>query len=425
MKTNKYLLLLILLIAITVGCKKESVIAPVVSTLSVSHAHKNENLTIRGSNFGTDLSKISVTINGKSCTVISATDSTIVIQIPPKCGSGDVIVTVNGASSNRFGFVYDWTTTIISLNDGSTGNVDGSLSSSKWEEQSGLCIDDADNIYTGSFNYPRVRKISADLSTVTTIAGDGTDGNVNAQGTNAKLGRSDNLAVDASGNVYIGDESNSSVRKIDASGNVTTFFSVSNPQCIKIGKLGNIYVANLETIFKFNSAGVLQWKITSHGTGSIDGDSSIAQFSGIQGISFGNLTIDDNEQNIYFANLGVGLSSQIKKLNTTTMNISTIAGTTTAGSADGAALSASFNLISGLALDQDGGLFISDGFNHKIRYLKDGQVSTIIGTPGMGDVDGDASVAKINYPVGIDINSSGEIFIACIGNNKIKKLVID
>ena len=195
---------------------------------------------------------------------------------------------------------------------------------------------------------------------------------------------------------------------------------------VKIGKLGNIYISNPTTIYKFNSSGVLQWKIKSHGTGNVDGDSSVVQF--LNEISFSNMAIDDNEQNIYFATFVNGVvdhGGQIKKLNTVTMTFSTVAGTVSAGSADGPALSATFQLISGLALDATGGLFISDGFNHKIRYLKDGVVSTVIGAAGEGDVDGDASVAKINYPIGIDINSSGEIFVVCAGNNKVKKIVIE
>ncbi len=411
------------------SCTKTETGAPAVLTkLSATHAAKNGVITISGVNFGTDTTKIEVTINGVRCSIVSATDSTIVIKVPRRCGSGDLVVTVNGISSNRLGFIYDWTTTITSLNDGSVGNVDGALATSKWEETNGLCIDDNDNIYTCSYSKPRVRKISADLSSATTLAGDGTVGNVNAQGVNARFGFMDNLTVDVSNNIYVADENNSSIKKIDPLGNVTTFFTLSDvPIAVKIGKLGNIYITNPTTIYKFNSSGVLQWKIKSHGNGNVDGDTSIVRFADNvgNGLSFGNMAIDDNEQNIYLATINDNLSSQIKKLNTTTMTISTVAGTTTVGSADGPALSATFQLVSGLALDATGGLFISDGFNDKIRYLKDGVVSTVIGTAGVGDVDGDASVAKIKYPVGIDINSSGEIFVACIGNNKIKKIVIE
>lgn len=431
MKMKKLLLgmTMLCILGILSCSKKETPDTSVeITTLSATHAAKNGIVTITGKNFTTDTTQIVVTINGVRCTIVSASSNAIVIKVPPKCGSGDLIVKINGISSNRLGFIYDWTTTITSLNDGTSGNVDGPLATSKWQKPSGLCIDNSDNIYVCSSENPRVRKISADLSTVTTLAGDGTRGNINAQGTNAKFGSLENITTDINGNVYVADFDVSSVKKIDVLGNVTTFFSVlPTLSAIKIGKLGNIYISNYATIYKFNSSGVLQWKITSHGDGNVDGDSSIVRFTDNvnNGISFSNMAIDNTEQNIYFATINANNSSQIKKLNTNTMVFSTVAGTTSVGSTDGAALNASFQVISGLVLDPSGGLFISDGFNHKIRYLKDGVVSTVIGAAGEGDVDGDASVAKINYPIGIDINSSGEVFVVCAGNNKVKKIVIE
>lgn len=428
MKIKKLLLCMTILCFIVIqSCSKTETpqnTSVEITALSATHAAKNENITITGKNFTTDTTRIEVTINGVRCPIVSATASIIVIKVPKKCGSGDLIVKINGITSNRLSFVYDWTTTIISLNDGTLGNVDGLLASSKWQKPTGLCIDNADNIYVCSFEKPRVRKITADLLNVTTLAGDGTIGYVNAQGTNAKFANIDNITTDINNNVYVADQGYG-VRKIDVLGNVTSLFAMAEtPVAIKIGKLGNIYITNLTSIYKYNSNGVLQWKITSHGTGNIDGDSSIAQFSG-DGISFGNIAIDDNEQNIYFATINGNFSSQIKKLNTTSMNFSTVAGTTSVGSTDGPALSATFQLISGLVLDSFGGLFISDGFNNKIRYLKDGVVSTVIGASGEGDIDGDASIAKIKYPMGIDINRNGEIFVVCNSNNKVKKIVID
>ncbi len=78
-----------------------------------------------------------------------------------------------------------------------------------------------------------------------------------------------------------------------------------------------------------------------------------------------------------------------------------------------------------MVVDKNGGIYISDWFNHKIRYLKAGTVSTFIGASGNGDVDGDISVAKIKQPDGIALDKNGNLVIACNGNNKIKRLVVD
>lgn len=428
MKTNR-LFILSIFTFVVFSCKKNEVnsnsVAPIIKSLSSANAHKNENITITGINFETDVSKIIVTINNKSCNVISATTTSITFTIPPKCGSGDVVVKINGIESNRLGFIYDWTTTLYSITNGTVGYLDGSITLAKWEEVAGLCVDNLDNIYTCSFGQPRIRKISSDLLNAYTLAGDGTVGNINAQGVNAKLGNMDNITVDANRNIYVGDQTSSNIKKIDPLGNVTIFIPnpVAYPEALKIGKLGNLYVKGAGSIAKYNSVGVLQWVIKSHGNGNIDGDTSVFQ---IKSHLFGNPAIDDNEQSLYFAvhSSSSTNASQIKKLNMQTMTISTMAGTTMAGSDDGVAVNASFNLITSMVLDNTGGLFIADGFNHKIRYLKDGNVSTIVGN-GNGDIDGDASVAKLGYPDGLDINSKGEIIIGCVNNNKVKKIIID
>ncbi|HPZ88067.1 MAG TPA: hypothetical protein PLQ32_08185, partial [Flavihumibacter sp.] len=100
-----------------------------------------------------------------------------------------------------------------------------------------------------------------------------------------------------------------------------------------------------------------------------------------------------------------------------------------AGSTDGPAANATFKVTCGLALDKNGGLYIGDSFNDKIRYLKDGTVSTLIGAGGLGDVDGDISVAKIYNPQCLTVNSAGDLIISCYQSNefnqKLKRLVID
>jgi uncharacterized membrane protein len=121
-----------------------------------------------------------------------------------------------------------------------------------------------------------------------------------------------------------------------------------------------------------------------------------------------------------------GQASQIKKLNLTTLNITTLAGLVTSNApADGPAASATFNTATGLALDATGGLYIAGGFNNRIRYLKNGTVSTVLGPAGGGDVDGPPATAKIGYPDGLALTSKGDLIIACVSNKKIKRLVID
>ena len=409
-------------------------IASVTGPTGLTSGPKNTIITITGTNFITNLAQIQVKVNGKTCLVLTATSTSITAQIPPACGTGIVELFLNGTryAGPVFNFIYSYTLT--SVTNGVNGYQDGPIANAQWEEVSGLCVDTSNNIFTSAYNKPVVRKITSDLTTVSTLAGDRTVGDVNGQGTNAKLGNADNISVDKNGNIYYADQFSYKIKKIDKPGNVTTFITNAAlgfyPTNAEVGSLGNVYVLGYlsaqAVIAKFNSAGVLQWKIISHGKGSVDGDSSVVK---LNDIAFGNATIDESEANLYFATYSTSVSnfpSQIKKLNLSTLTTTTVAGVEAVpGSTDGPAASATFKLVTGLAMDSQGGLYIADGFNDKIRYLKNGNVSTIIGAAGPGDVDGDLTVAKIKYPDGLRISNKGDLIIACVTNNKIKKLIID
>jgi hypothetical protein len=378
-----------------------------------------------------------VTINSKVCTVVSASATSLVVKVPPYAGTGNVVINFNGVITNGPVFNYEYTYGLVSITNGVVGYQDGPLASAQWDETGGLCVDTANNIFTSAYMNPVVRKITADLSTVSTLAGDRTIGDVNAQGTAAKLGYVDNISIDKAGTIYYADQSYNKIKKIDKSGNVTSLITNavagSYPISAQVGSLGNIYVTgNDRSVSKFNAAGVLQWKVRSHSlatTGnSTDGDSSVVKFDGI---GFGNLAIENGETALYFSTMtpaaaGSSWASQVKKLNLTNLNTTTLTGSVTGTAAvDGPAASSTFNLVTGLALDATGGLYIADGYNNRIRYLKNATVSTIIGAAGSGDVDGPPATAKISYPDGLGLTGKGDLIIGCLGNKKYKRLIID
>jgi len=94
------------------------------------------------------------------------------------------------------------------------------------------------------------------------------------------------------------------------------------------------------------------------------------------------------------------------------------------GYADGKWLSAQFDEPTDVCSDKNGNLYVADKNNHCIRKIGiDGNVTTIAGTPTVsGDVDGNASSAKFNYPIGISIDDNGDIFVAEWGNAKLRKI---
>jgi DNA-binding beta-propeller fold protein YncE len=107
--------------------------------------------------------------------------------------------------------------------------------------------------------------------------------------------------------------------------------------------------------------------------------------------------------------------------------VSTYAGTHVAGFKDGLAAEAKFNYPAGLALDNSGNLFVADEFNHVIRKITpEGIVSTFTGLPkGIGNVDGTLSTSTFFFPFGLMFDRAGSLFVAELGNNKIRKISSD
>jgi hypothetical protein len=403
-------------------------IASVTGPTGLTSGPKNTVITITGSSFITNLAQIQVKVNGKTCTVFTATATSITAQIPPACGTGIVELFLNGTRYAGPVFTFIYTYTLSSVTNGQVGYADGPLATAQFEEIDGIAIDANDNIFLPHWNKPRVRKISA-AGLASNLAGNGIAGYVDAQGINARFTAMDYCSVDQTGNVYVADQSTNiilqpnRIRKIDINGNVTTFATVPHSiSGIKVGKLGNIYVSGGEDISKYTSSGSVVWRLKSHGSGNVDGDTSVVQFN-----LGGNIEVDDTETNIYVSGqFSPGL--QLKKLNLTAKTLTTIAGEGTSGDiGTGPALSCKFRFISSSLLDNNGGLYFADYSNNKIYYLKDGTVTTIVNGVynSILDVDGDISIGRLAGPYGLAFDSNRQLYIACLKNNKVKRLVID
>lgn len=125
--------------------------------------------------------------------------------------------------------------------------------------------------------------------------------------------------------------------------------------------------------------------------------------------------------NLYIADQN---GTQIRRLDPDG-NIYVYAGTSTAGNQDGAALSAQFGLISGMAIDNPGNLYVVDQANNNVRLITQaGQVSTIAGQPTAGYTDGAGTSAKFNKPTNISIGSDGNLYVADYGNNMVRLITI-
>lgn len=277
-------------------------------------------------------------------------------------------------------FVYTTTTISTLAGTGLFGYVDGVGAAAQFNQPIGLAVDAAGNVYVADFENHRIRKVTP-TGTVTTLAGDGTAGFADGNGTAAKFLGPRDIDVDASGNLYIADAFNNRIRKITPTGTVST--------------------------------------IAGDGTrGSADGNGVSAQFDGPSGIAVdaaGNMYVADN------------INHRIRKI-TPTGTVSTLAGdTSTVGSSlgftDGVGTAARFNDPAGIALDAGGNIYVADEDNNRIRKITpDGTVSTVAGATLQGFTNGNSTTARFHSPSGIAVDAAGTIYVGERQNHSIRKI---
>src|ERR1017187_9430384 len=109
-----------------------------------------------------------------------------------------------------------------------------------------------------------------------------------------------------------------------------------------------------------------------------------------------------------------------------TYHVETVAGSSLIGDG-GPALAAQFSNIQGIAIDRLGNLYLSDTGNHRIRKVSNGIVTTIAGTgvAGFSGDGGSALIAQLNSPYGLALDSTGNLYLADLGNQRVRRITPD
>ncbi|MBX3738196.1 MAG: immunoglobulin domain-containing protein [Candidatus Didemnitutus sp.] len=327
-------------------------------------------------------------------------------------------------------------TTVAGL-AGFSGATDGTGDAARFNYPAGLALDGAGNIYVAESRNHTVRRITP-AGVVTTVAGlAATPGSVDGTGNAARFNTPEGIAIDGAGNLYVADTNNSTIRKITATGVVTTFAGKAEtsgatdglgeaarfkmPTGLAVDAAGNVFVADSfnHTIRRITPAGAVTTVAGLAGSsGAIDGSGSTARFSIPEGVTA------DLQGNLYVAEGG---NCTIRKIDPTGA-VSTIAGQAGRfGWKDGTGSAALFNFPNGVAVDASNGIFVTDTYNSTIRRITpDGVVTTFAGSAeSRGSADGTGDAARFNLPGGVTVDGTGNVYVADTSNNTIRRITPD
>ncbi len=249
------------------------------------------------------------------------------------------------------------------------------------------------------------------------------------------------VATDGAGNVYISDSRHHRIRIVDPSGVISTLAGTGdwgvaddgspalaarlhNPTGLALDRNGTLYVADTGNHRVLRIDAVTQTINTVAGTGyngfSVEGGPATSTaLSGPWGVA------TDTAGGVYLTDQGTSL---VRRIDTLTGNIETVAGTGSWGvlGDGGPAVQATFQIPSGIALDPAGNVYVADTWNHRLRRIdtQTGRIETLAGSVGSG-YSGDggiASEALLNRPAGVAVDASGSVYVADTGNYRVRKI---
>ncbi|MBI4404879.1 MAG: SMP-30/gluconolactonase/LRE family protein [Deltaproteobacteria bacterium] len=309
---------------------------------------------------------------------------------------------------------------------------------------SGIHIDSSGNIYVADTSNHRIRKVDAG-GIIATVAGNGLVGySGDGMATNVKLSSPSGIAGDSSGNFYIADSGNHRVRKVDVNGKLTTVAGngaggysgdggvgsaaqINSPSAIALDRSGNLFIADKSNhaIRKLDASG----NISTFAGATNSNGSPVSGYSGDGGVAIGaqlnspSGVAVDSSGNVYIADTG---NHRLRRVDTNG-KISTVAGYSVPGSAGdgGAAIAAQLNSPSGVALDDAGNIYIADSSNHLIRKIDaNGMISTVAGniTSTLSSDGGLATVSQLSYPTSVAVDGAGNLYIADKNSLRIRKV---
>ncbi|MEP6748935.1 MAG: IPT/TIG domain-containing protein [Bacteroidota bacterium] len=412
---------------------------PIIDSISPKSGTFETVVTIYGRNLGDNLSII--TINGKKAANVTPSTTKFVIKVTDGSGTGPVVVQNAHGISSGPGPVFTYIQTLsykvtTFAGDSAQGFTNGTGTAARFFSPAGIAFDPAGNLIVADVFNHSIRKITVPGAVVTTVAGTGTKGSVtNANPLLAQFNQPTGIAVDQQGNIYVADENNHCIRKISSAG-VSTYAGIPNsagsdsgpaatarfsyPEGIFVDKSNTVYVTEIvpSIIRKITPSLMVSTLSGSGPLGSTSGTADVAQFNSPHA-----LTLDPSGTYLYVSDYG---GSQIRKVSVATGAVSTPLGflNNTGVFLDGVGNNAGFYGPCGITIDASGNLYIAEVGNNRIRevLMPQLQVITLAGNSGKGFSDGDGDQATFQNPYGIVRDANGIMYVTDGANNRIRKI---
>ncbi|HEY8783185.1 MAG TPA: NHL repeat-containing protein [Mucilaginibacter sp.] len=466
---NIYLSSFILLIAVlTQGCKKtnstsstQTPIAPTVTTIST--IINVTSTTAESGGVITSIGNAAITEDGICYSSTNATPTTSDTKLTAPVASNQLqyppfISNLTGLTPNTtyyvrayahntagaaYGSVVKFTTSasltaittqvITFAGNGTAGYADASGLSAQFNNPEGITIGNNGNLYVSDSYNGIIREVTP-AGAVSTVAGTTTIGYTDGAAATAQFYAPHGSAFDAQGNLYVADFGNNVIRKITPAGIVSTYAGngtagyrngaatsanltgtsdtlavFNNPQAVAVDANGNVYVADRgnNVIRKILTTGRVVTLAGHRTAGYVDATGASAAFDNPSGL------VVDGQGNVFVSDQA---NSAIRKI-TTAGAVSTIAGGNTQATL--------LNFPSAIAIDKTGNLFIVDEGGRIFEYTTASVLYNLAGTANTsGFVNGAGTSALFNNPQGIAVDANGNIYVADQYNNCIRKITV-
>jgi hypothetical protein len=370
----------------------------------------------------------SVTLNGKLCPVQNFNGDSIVISVPKAAGSGPVKVYINDTVYTWPVFHFRYTSYVKTL--AYCKNIHNAISAGPeagYIGPYGVAVDTNGNVYVcGVSTTPYVRKLDSS-GVFTAYAGDGNIGSRTGPAAQAEFGTEQyEMARDRNGNLAVYGWRDYKIYKIGADGNVGLYVDHTssaaqgvglNMQGMAFNDKGELFYSDETYIKRVHPDG----SITNYiGNGYTYSSGPIpAETDTTTGLYIPRAMCFDNKGNLIFGD------GPFIRMCTPQGRVKWLAGTTDVSVTyrDGPAAQAVFYIITGLTVDKDGNIYVTDYSNRVRKLSTDGMVTTVAGD-GAGFADGPVENAYFNNLNDITVDRNGDLIIADTYNYRIRKIVI-